>query len=276
MVLPCKGCLEATDYFVGLVSKVLVVNGFTLSGLLIWYICTMASSAATSEPIEHSTIDNLAKTQEYASTPFAIQSINARDDLPLALLQVLSFQKMLNNTDDTDRHKLVLSNGTYMQLTILPSKYATLTDSDILKIGTIVQLSSYTCRYIWNTRTIVILSLEVKQSDCPFFGKPVQHQQFYERPRKSACWSFHAEQKKHTYRTNTVSINNTSNVYRSEDPFYMSQLCNKSLQDTSSLSHKSNYFHGFLLCLAFHKEQQPIHQTHYYQEKLSHNKQIPT
>ncbi|XP_059067757.1 replication protein A 70 kDa DNA-binding subunit A-like [Cryptomeria japonica] len=96
----------------------------------------MASSAATSEPIEHCTIDSSAKTQEYAPAPFVIQSINAGDDLPSTLLQVLSFQKMQNNTDDTDRHKLVLSEGTYMQ-------------------------------------TIVILSLEVKQSDCPFFGKPV-------------------------------------------------------------------------------------------------------
>ncbi|XP_059066516.1 replication protein A 70 kDa DNA-binding subunit C-like [Cryptomeria japonica] len=132
----------------------------------------MASSATTSESIEHSTIDNLAKNQEYVPSPFAIQSINAGDDLPSTLLQVLSFQKMQNNTDDTDRHKLVLSDGKYIQLAILPSKYATLIDSDILKIGTIVQLSSYTCRYIWNTRTIVVLSLEVKQSDCPFFGKP--------------------------------------------------------------------------------------------------------
>ncbi|XP_059068707.1 replication protein A 70 kDa DNA-binding subunit E-like [Cryptomeria japonica] len=113
-----------------------------------------------------------AKNQEYVPTPFAIQSINAGDDLPSALLQVLSFQKMQNTTDDTDRHKLVLSDGKYMQLAILPSKYATLIDSDILKIGTIIQLSSYTCRYIWNTRTIIILSLEVKQSVCPFFGKP--------------------------------------------------------------------------------------------------------
>ncbi|XP_059078003.1 replication protein A 70 kDa DNA-binding subunit A-like [Cryptomeria japonica] len=139
---------------------------------MLLYICTMASSAATSESIDHSTIDNLAKNQEYVPTPFAIQSINAGDDLPSALLQVLSFQKMQNNTDDTDKHKLVLSDGKYMQLAILPSKYATLIDSDILKIGTIIQLSSYTYRYIWNTRTIVILSLEVKQSVCPFFGKP--------------------------------------------------------------------------------------------------------
>ncbi|XP_059076690.1 replication protein A 70 kDa DNA-binding subunit A-like [Cryptomeria japonica] len=94
----------------------------------------MASSAATYESIEHSIIDNLAKNKEYFPTPFAIQSINAGDDLPSALLQVLSFQKMQNNKDDTDRHKLVLSDGTYM--------------------------------------TIVILILEVKQTDCPFFGKP--------------------------------------------------------------------------------------------------------
>ncbi|XP_059068710.1 replication protein A 70 kDa DNA-binding subunit A-like [Cryptomeria japonica] len=112
----------------------------------------MASSATTSESTDHSTIDNLAKTQEYVPAPFVIQSINAGDDLPSALLQVLSFQKMQNNTDDTNRHKLVLSDGTYMQLAILPSKYATLIDSDIVKMGTIVQLSSYTCRYIWNTR----------------------------------------------------------------------------------------------------------------------------
>ncbi|XP_057872234.2 replication protein A 70 kDa DNA-binding subunit C-like [Cryptomeria japonica] len=132
----------------------------------------MASSAATSKLIDRSTIDNLAKTQEYAPTPFAIQSINAGDDLPSALLQVLLFQKMQNNIDDTDRHKLLLSDGTYMQLAILRSKYATLIDSDILRIGTIVQLSSYTCQYIWNTRTIVIPSLEVKQIHCLFFGKP--------------------------------------------------------------------------------------------------------
>ncbi|GLJ21547.1 hypothetical protein SUGI_0399320 [Cryptomeria japonica] len=74
--------------------------------------------------------------------------------------------------DDTNRYKLVLSDGTYMQLAILPSKYADLIDSDSLKIGYIVLLTSYTCRYVWNTRTIIILSLQIKQSDCQFFGKP--------------------------------------------------------------------------------------------------------
>ncbi|GLJ43616.1 hypothetical protein SUGI_0907900, partial [Cryptomeria japonica] len=91
-------------------------------------------------------------TQEYAPTPFAIQSINVGDKLPSALLQVLSFKKMQGNKDDTNRYKLVLSDGTYMQLAILPYKYATLIDSDALKIGLIVLLSTYTCRYVWNTR----------------------------------------------------------------------------------------------------------------------------
>ncbi|XP_059078142.1 replication protein A 70 kDa DNA-binding subunit A-like [Cryptomeria japonica] len=96
-------------------------------------LSTSCSSVTTIHSIEVPPLPIPSKNQEYVPTPFVIQSINAGDDLPSALLQVLSFQKMQNNTDDTDRHKLVLFDGKYM--------------------------------------TIVILSLEVKQSVCPFFGK---------------------------------------------------------------------------------------------------------
>ncbi|XP_059076359.1 replication protein A 70 kDa DNA-binding subunit E-like [Cryptomeria japonica] len=155
-------CTNA-DYFVGLVSEVVGVNGFTLPGLLLllcylsvcgrdYFQPTLSLFTLTeyfpmaismhvlcfSNNVVFNDFVPKAKNQEYVPTPFAIQSVNAGDDLPSALLQVLSFQKMQNNKDDSDRHKLVLSDGTYMQLfaTELPSPQTT-TSENISPIKTL-------------------------------------------------------------------------------------------------------------------------------------------
>lgn len=78
--------------------------------------------------------------------------MNVGDDIPSPLLQLLSFEKMAGDPDDNDRYKIVLSDGTYMQLAILPPKYADLLHAETLKIGSLLLLTNYACRYVWNTR----------------------------------------------------------------------------------------------------------------------------
>ncbi|XP_057813577.1 replication protein A 70 kDa DNA-binding subunit A-like [Cryptomeria japonica] len=59
---------------------------------------------------------------------------------------------MAGDPDDNDIYKIVLSDGTYMQLTILPPKYVDLLHAETLKIGSLLLLTNYACRYIWSTR----------------------------------------------------------------------------------------------------------------------------
>ncbi|XP_059075379.1 replication protein A 70 kDa DNA-binding subunit A-like [Cryptomeria japonica] len=98
--------------------------------------------------------------------------MNAGDDIPSPLLQLLSFEKMFGDPNDNDRYKIILSDGMYMQIAILPPKYADLLHAETLKIGSILLLTNYACRYVWNTRSIIIFTLDVKQTDCHLLGKP--------------------------------------------------------------------------------------------------------
>ncbi|XP_057840064.1 replication protein A 70 kDa DNA-binding subunit A-like [Cryptomeria japonica] len=98
--------------------------------------------------------------------------MNAGDGIPSPLLQLLSFEKMVGDPNDNDRYKIVLSDGTYMQVAILPPKYVDLLHAETLKIGSILLLKNYACRYVWNTRTIIIFTLDVKKMDCHLVGKP--------------------------------------------------------------------------------------------------------
>ncbi|XP_059076460.1 replication protein A 70 kDa DNA-binding subunit C-like [Cryptomeria japonica] len=105
-------------------------------------------------------------------TPHAILSINAGDDVPSPILQLLSFKKLIDNEDDNARYRLVLSDGTHMQLSILPPKYSELLLSDTLKIGYVLSLIAYACRTVWNSRVIITFKLAVKFTNSPLLGKP--------------------------------------------------------------------------------------------------------
>ncbi|XP_057836362.2 replication protein A 70 kDa DNA-binding subunit A-like [Cryptomeria japonica] len=79
---------------------------------------------------------------------------------------------MTNDQDQNKRYKVVLSDGTYMQLAILPTRYTELLHSETLKIGFVLLLATYACRYVWSTRIIITFTLEVKITNCPLLGKP--------------------------------------------------------------------------------------------------------
>ncbi|XP_057837225.2 replication protein A 70 kDa DNA-binding subunit A-like [Cryptomeria japonica] len=128
----------------------------------------MASPATSQQPsTETSEVE-----QHLQLTPHALLCINARDDVPSPLLQLLSFEKLIDNENDNARYKVVLSDATHMQLAILPPKYSGLLLSETLKIGTILSLTAYACRNVWNSRTIIIFSLAVKFTNSPLLGKP--------------------------------------------------------------------------------------------------------
>ncbi|XP_059076451.1 replication protein A 70 kDa DNA-binding subunit A-like [Cryptomeria japonica] len=80
--------------------------------------------------------------------------------------------KFADNENDNARYKVVLSDATHMQLAILPPKYSGLLLSETLKIGTILSLTAYASRNVWNSRTIIIFSLAVKFTNSPLLGKP--------------------------------------------------------------------------------------------------------
>ncbi|XP_057859849.2 replication protein A 70 kDa DNA-binding subunit C-like [Cryptomeria japonica] len=116
-------------------------------------------SGAGSEPPPTETSEMQLEIQ---LTSHAILSINAGDDVPSPILQLLSFEKLTDNEDDSSRYRIVLSDDTHMQLSILPPKYSDLLLSDTLKIGYVLSLASYACRNVWNTRVIIIFNLAVK------------------------------------------------------------------------------------------------------------------
>ncbi|GLJ19844.1 hypothetical protein SUGI_0359610, partial [Cryptomeria japonica] len=89
--------------------------------------------------------------QHLQLTPHALLCINAGDDVPSPLLQLLSFEKLIDDENDNARYKVVLSDATHTQLAILPPKYSGLLLSETLKIGTILSLTAYACRNVWNS-----------------------------------------------------------------------------------------------------------------------------
>ncbi|XP_059076976.1 replication protein A 70 kDa DNA-binding subunit A-like [Cryptomeria japonica] len=60
--------------------------------------------------------------------------------------------KFADDENDNARYKVVLSDAMHMQLAILPPKYSGLLLSETLKIGTILSLTTYACRNVWNSR----------------------------------------------------------------------------------------------------------------------------
>ncbi|XP_059070286.1 replication protein A 70 kDa DNA-binding subunit A-like [Cryptomeria japonica] len=97
----------------------------------------MSSSTSSPAPLQQPPPDTLELNDHIELTLYAIRSINVGDDIPSPLLYLLSFEKMAGDLDDNDRYKIVLSDGMYMQLAILPPKYADLLHAETLKIGSI-------------------------------------------------------------------------------------------------------------------------------------------
>ncbi|GLJ17697.1 hypothetical protein SUGI_0308830 [Cryptomeria japonica] len=132
----------------------------------------MSSTTASPDASEQPSAETLEVQPQIQLTPHAILCINAGDDVPSPVLQLLSFEKLTAEEDDSARYRVVLSDATHMQLAILPPKYSDLLLSETLKIGSILSLTAYACRNIWNSRTIVIFSLAVKSTNSPLLGKP--------------------------------------------------------------------------------------------------------
>ncbi|GLJ06498.1 hypothetical protein SUGI_0040460 [Cryptomeria japonica] len=132
----------------------------------------MSSSMASPTASQQPSTETLELEPHLQLTPHALLCINARDDVPSPVLQLLSFEKLTDDENDNARYKVVLSYATHMQLVILPPKYSDLLLSETLKIGTILLLTAYACINIWNSRTIVIFSLAVKFTNSPLLGKP--------------------------------------------------------------------------------------------------------
>ncbi|XP_057828007.2 replication protein A 70 kDa DNA-binding subunit C-like [Cryptomeria japonica] len=102
----------------------------------------MSSTIASPDGSEQPSAETLEVQPQLQLTPHAILCINAGDDVPSLVLQLLSFEKLTAEEDDSARYRVVLSDATHMQLAILPPK------------------------------TIVIFSLAVKFTNSPLLGKP--------------------------------------------------------------------------------------------------------
>ncbi|GLJ15553.1 hypothetical protein SUGI_0255490 [Cryptomeria japonica] len=81
-------------------------------------------------------------------TAHAIHSINAGDEFSSLVFQLLSFIKLHVDQDEDECYRVVLSDGTHMQLGIIPPKYRELFNSNTLKVGLIVSLTSFVCRSV--------------------------------------------------------------------------------------------------------------------------------
>ncbi|GLJ11206.1 hypothetical protein SUGI_0146540 [Cryptomeria japonica] len=132
----------------------------------------MSSAIASLDSSEQPSAETSEVEPQLQLTPHALLCINVGDDVPTPVLQLLSFEKLTADENDSARYRVVLSDATHMQLAILPPKYSDLLLSETLKIGSILSLTAYACRNIWNSRTIVIFSLAVKFTNSPLLGKP--------------------------------------------------------------------------------------------------------
>ncbi|KAL9177359.1 hypothetical protein ABFS82_01G053300 [Erythranthe guttata] len=89
------------------------------------------------------------------------------------VLQVVDI-RLINsqNQINTDRYRILLSDGTFTQQGMLATQRNDLVRSDKLQKGSIILLVQYVCNLIQNRRIIIIIDLDVIVQKCDIIGEP--------------------------------------------------------------------------------------------------------
>ncbi|GMH09156.1 hypothetical protein Nepgr_010996 [Nepenthes gracilis] len=111
-------------------------------------------------------------------TEGAIERMCNGDNDMKPLLQVADI-RLVNtsnqNSNSSERYRLLLSDGTHSQQGMLATQRNDLVKSGRLKKGSIVQLIQFVCNLIQGRMIIIIIDLDVAQEKCDIIGEPKQY-----------------------------------------------------------------------------------------------------
>lgn len=92
-------------------------------------------------------------------------------------LQVTDLKQVqTKQPQQSDRFRLVLSDGSHLQQAMLGTQINHLVKDGNLRIGSIVQLNQYTCTTVQGRMIIIILELTLVAEECELIGNPVSAQ----------------------------------------------------------------------------------------------------
>ncbi|MED6147417.1 hypothetical protein PIB30_043809 [Stylosanthes scabra] len=89
------------------------------------------------------------------------------------VLQVMDLKHVQSNQCNTERYRLVLSDGTHFQQGMLATQKNDLIHSGRLQKGSIILLHQYTCSIVQGRTIIIIIDLDILMETCETLGKPV-------------------------------------------------------------------------------------------------------
>ncbi|XP_062223277.1 replication protein A 70 kDa DNA-binding subunit C-like [Phragmites australis] len=116
-------------------------------------------------------------------TPGAVQAI-ADEAGPAAIQPVLQVVKLRlvttkadnANSNSSSRFRMVLSDGAHSLQSMLATALNPLVRDGTLRVGTIVHLNEFVCNTIQGKRIIIVVKLEILQSECTMIGSPKNYE----------------------------------------------------------------------------------------------------
>ncbi|TVU18300.1 hypothetical protein EJB05_34390 [Eragrostis curvula] len=121
-------------------------------------------------------------------TPDAVAAISEHADGNGTLkpvLQVMDVRLVTNKANASERFRMVLSDGVHtLQSMLATAENQKIRDGSITK-GTIIHLQEFTCSTIQHRRIIIIINLDILQSECAIIGSPVPYGSM-NQPREQA------------------------------------------------------------------------------------------
>ncbi|KAL6634291.1 hypothetical protein ACP70R_026962 [Stipagrostis hirtigluma subsp. patula] len=164
-------------------------------------------------------------------TPGAVQAIaeGAASGTIQPVLQVLEVRPVTAkgataNPNSSERFRMLLSDGVHSQQSMLAVAYNHLVRDGNLRAGAIVHLNEFICNLIQGKRIVIVLKLEILQSECAIIGTP----KLYEA--KSLTKEQDAQLPINTAQTN-------SGIYSSGPGMLGSSFAPRSEQAANSLSY---------------------------------------
>ncbi|XBJ07986.1 hypothetical protein VPH35_013406 [Triticum aestivum] len=87
----------------------------------------------------------------------------------------------------TDRYRFLLSDGVHSQEGILVPSLDSLVRTGRLCDGTVIRVLDYVCNSVCSRRVIIVIQLEMVQTDCTLIGSPSSYQVNAAQPNIRSC-----------------------------------------------------------------------------------------
>ncbi|KAG0598564.1 hypothetical protein M758_12G084200 [Ceratodon purpureus] len=105
-------------------------------------------------------------------TSNAIVALNNGDVELRPVLQIVDIRQIGNAQTTTERFRLVLSDGVHLQQAMLATQLNEKVKNNLAVKGSIVQLLEYICNTVQNRKIIIVLNMEIVESNAEIIGDP--------------------------------------------------------------------------------------------------------